>query len=91
MIPDMSADRVNAYRVFQGEIQKLLFVKGDNLSGIEILVIDYMKQRMNEMKEKGHDYASGERYDFPEYQTTSLEEEDYSDSGGRSQTEEITP
>lgn len=91
MIPNMSADRVNAYRVFQGEIQKLLFVKGDNLTGIEILVIDYMKQRMNEMKEKKHDYASSERYDFPEYQTTSFEEEDYSDSDGRRKTEEITP
>lgn len=91
MIPNMSSDRVNAYRVFKGEIEKLLFVKGDKLTGIEILVIDYMKQRMNEMKEKGHDYASSTRYDIPEYQTTSLEEENYSDSDGRRKTEEIAP
>ena len=91
MIPNMSSDRVNAYRVFKGEIEKLLFVKGDKLTGIEILVIDYMKQRMNEMKEKGHDYASSTRYDIPEYQKTSLEEENYSDSDGRRKTEEIAP
>lgn len=91
MIPDMSSDRVNAYRVFKGEIEKLLFVKGDKLTGIEILVIDYMKQRMNEMKEKGHDYASSTRYDIAEYQTTSLEEENYSDSDGRRKTKEIAP
>jgi len=91
MIPNMSSDRVNAYRVFQGEIQKLLFVKGDNLNGVERLVIDYMKQRMNEMKEKGHDNALSTRYDIPEYQKTPLEEENYSDSDGRRKTEEITP
>ena len=91
MIPDMSSDRVNAYRVFKGEIKKLLFVKGDKLAGIEILVIDYMKQRMNEMKEKGHDNALSQRYDIPEYQKTSLEEENYSDSDGRRKTEEIAP
>lgn len=54
MIPVMSGDRMNTYRVFQGEIDRIKALKGDNLTGIDILVMDYLKSRMREMEEKGH-------------------------------------
>lgn len=90
MLPDMSGDRLIAYRVFKGEVDKLKFVKGDNLSGIERLVIDYMTGRMEEMKGKAHDDAYGKRNDIPEYKETSFEEENCIDSGGRRKDEEVT-
>lgn len=56
MIPVMSGDRMNTYRVFQGEIDRMVALRGgrENFSGIDILVIEYMKARMREMEEKGH-------------------------------------
>lgn len=64
MIPNMSSDRVNAYRVFKGEVEKIQFVKGNDLTGIDILVIDYLKSRMRELEAKGHDDAFGKRDDL---------------------------
>jgi hypothetical protein len=64
MIPNMSSDRVNAYRVFKGELDKLEFIKGDDLTGIDILVMDYLKSRMRELEAKGHDDAFGKRNDL---------------------------
>ena len=90
MLPNMSGDRLLAYRVFKGEVDKLKFVKGADLSGIERLVIDYMIGRMRQMEEKGHDDAFGKRYVIPEYKETPREEEDYIDSGGRRKDEEVT-
>ena len=60
----MSSDRVNAYRVFKGEVEKIQFVKGNDLTGIDILVIDYLKSRMRELEAKGHDDAFGKRDDL---------------------------
>jgi len=61
MIPDMTSDRILAYRVFQGELEKLSLKKlppdntnPEHLSGIEVLVMDYMRKRMAEMEQKGH-------------------------------------
>ena len=56
MIPVMSGDRMSSYRVFQGEIDRLETLRGgqENFSGIDILVVDYLKARMREMEEKGH-------------------------------------
>ena len=75
MLPDMSSDRVNAYRVFQGEIAKLRFIKKsppdnsnpDHLTGIEALVIDYMEKRCAELVRKGYfwdDDAPSQRDDL---------------------------
>jgi len=94
MIPDMSSDRVNAYRVFQGEIEKLRFMKKfppdnsnpDHLTGIEALVINYLEQRCAEMVKKGYgwdDDAPSTRDDFPQYEETEEPQEDYEDSGRR--------
>ena len=62
MLPDMSGDRLMAYRVFQGEIEKLRTMKkfppdntkADHLSGTEALVLEYFEKRCKEMIEKGH-------------------------------------
>ena len=62
MLPQMSSDRILAYRVFQGEVQKLEDMKKrppdntnkDHLSGIEVIVMEYLRLRMKEMEEKGH-------------------------------------
>ena len=68
MIPSMSSDRVQAYRVFQGEIEKLKQkklpvdnTKDDHLSCTEYFVMEYLKKRCAEMERKGHYYddASG--------------------------------
>jgi len=71
MLPDMSSDRISAYRVFKGEIEKLEFLKKlpvdntkpDHLSGEEAIVIGYLKKRMKELEKKGHDYAPRSRND----------------------------
>jgi len=57
MLPAMSGDRMTAYRVFKGEIEKIEFIaeaEGRDLTGVEILVIGYMKKRMDNLLEKGH-------------------------------------
>lgn len=58
MIPVMSGDRMNTYRVFQGEIDRMYALRGGDkcppLTGIDILIMDYLKSRMREMEEKGH-------------------------------------
>jgi len=56
MIPVMSGDRMNTYRVFQGEIDRMISLRGskENLSGTDIIIIEYLKSRMREMEEKGH-------------------------------------
>lgn len=75
MLPDMSSARINTYRVFQGEIEKMKFMKksppdntnSDHLSGIEAIVIDYMEKRCAELVRKGHgwdDDASSARDDL---------------------------
>lgn len=53
MIPNMSSDRILAYRIFQGELEKLSLKK--HHSGIDILIIDYLKMRIRDMEKKGHD------------------------------------
>lgn len=94
MIPDMSSDRILTYRVFKGEIEKIMFMKKsppdntnpDHISGIEALVVNYMQKRMEEMVRKGHywdDDALSTRDDFPEYQEAQEPQEDYEDSGRR--------
>lgn len=62
MIPEMTSDRVLAYRVFQGELEKLSLKKlppdntnPEHLSGIEVLVMGYLKARMADMERKGYD------------------------------------
>ena len=62
MIPVMSGDRMNTYRVFQGEIDRMEAVRGgrENFSGIDILVIGYMQARMREMEEKAHGWKDEE-------------------------------
>ena len=62
MIPEMTSDRVLAYRVFQGELEKLSLKKlpvdntnPEHLSGIEALVVGYLKARMADMERKGYD------------------------------------
>ena len=52
MIPNMSSDRILAYRIFQGELEKLSLKKQH--SGVEILVMEYMRKRMSDMERKGH-------------------------------------
>ena len=68
MIPSMSSDRVQAYRVVQGEIEKLNQkklpidnTKDDHFSCTEYFVMLYLKKRCDEMERKGHYYddASG--------------------------------
>jgi len=62
MMPDMTSDRITAYRVFKGEIEKIMFMKKsppdntnpNHISGIEALVIEYMRKRMADMIRKGH-------------------------------------
>ena len=62
MMPNMSSDRVNAYRVFQGEIQRIKMLKkmpvdntkDDHMSPTEAMVIMYLSKRCDEMIEKGH-------------------------------------
>jgi len=62
MLPIMTSDRLMAYRVFQGEIEKLRTMKksppdntnSDHLSGTEALVLQYLEERCKEMIEKGH-------------------------------------
>jgi len=59
MIPIMSGDRMNTYRVFKGEIEKVEFIaqaEGRDISGVEALVLMYMRKRMNELETKGHGY-----------------------------------
>jgi len=53
MLPEMTSDRLLAYRVFQGELEKLSLKKEP--SGIDILIMDYLRRRMKEMEEKGYD------------------------------------
>lgn len=62
MIPEMTSDRALAYRVFQGELEKLSLKKlppdntnPEHLSGIEVLVMGYLKARMADMERKGYD------------------------------------
>ena len=62
MIPEMTSDRILAYRVFQGELEKLSLKKlpvdntnPEHLSGIEALVMEYMRKRMADMELKGYD------------------------------------
>lgn len=62
MLPVMTSDRLLAYRVFQGELEKLSLKKlpvdntnPEHLSGIDILIMDYLRRRMKEMEEKGYD------------------------------------
>ena len=62
MIPEMTSDRVLAYRVFQGELEKLSLKKlppdntnPEHLSGIEVLVMGYLKARIADMERKGYD------------------------------------
>ena len=52
MIPDMTSDRILAYRIFQGELEKLSLKKQH--SGIDILIMEYLRKRMADMKRKGH-------------------------------------
>lgn len=64
MLPSMSSDRILAYRVFKGEIEKIEGIARSQerqLSGVELLVIDYLKNRMESMVKKGNSYddASG--------------------------------
>lgn len=61
MIPDMTSDRILAYRVFQGELEKLSLkklpvdnTKPDHLSGTDALVMEYLRKRIIDMAEKGH-------------------------------------
>ena len=62
MIPSMSGDRMSAYRVFKGEINRILAMKKfppdntkeDHLSGTEVIVMEYLRLRMKEMEEKKH-------------------------------------
>jgi len=63
MIPSMSSDRVQAYRVFQGEIEKLNQkklpidnTKDDHFSCDEYFVMLYLKKRCDELERKGHHY-----------------------------------
>lgn len=66
MLPSMSSDRILAYRIFKGEIEKLEVLKKrpvdntkpDHLSSEESTVIEYMRKRMKEMEEKGHGYVN---------------------------------
>ena len=62
MIPVMSGDRMNTYRVFQGEIDRMVALRGgrENFTGVDILVVEYMKARMREMEEKGHGWKDEE-------------------------------
>lgn len=94
MIPTMSGDRAIAYRVFKGEIEKIMFMKKsppdntnpEHISGIEALVVNYMRQRMEEMEKKGHfwdDYAPSTRDELIKHKETQTPEEDYGDSGRR--------
>lgn len=52
MLPEMTSDRLLAYRVFQGELEKLSLKKEP--SGIDILIMGYLRSRMNEMERKGY-------------------------------------
>ena len=52
MIPDMTSDRILAYRIFQGELEKLSLKKQH--SGIDILIMEYLRKRMADMERKGH-------------------------------------
>ena len=90
----MSGDRAIAYRVFKGEIEKIMFMKKsppdntnpEHISGIEALVVNYMRQRMEEMEKKGHfwdDYALSTRDELIKHKETQTPEEDYGDSGRR--------
>jgi len=61
MMPDMTSDRILAYRVFQGELEKLSLkklpvdnTKSDHLSGTEVFVMEYLKKRIIDMAKKGH-------------------------------------
>ena len=61
MIPDMTSDRILAYRVFQGELEKLSLkklpvdnTKPDHLSATEYFVMEYLKKRIADMEKKGH-------------------------------------
>lgn len=62
MMPDMTSDRIMAYRVFKGEIEKIMFMKKsppdntnpDHISGTEAIVMEYMRERMADMVRKGH-------------------------------------
>lgn len=61
MIPAMTSDRILAYRIFQGELEKLSLKKlpvdntnPEHLSAIEALVVDYLKARMADMERKGY-------------------------------------
>lgn len=56
MIPVMSGDRMSAYRIFQGEIDRMIALRGgrENFSDTDIVVINYIEARMKEMEEKGH-------------------------------------
>lgn len=59
MLPAMSSDRILAYRVFKGEIEKIEGIacsQERQLSSLELLVIDYLKSRMESMMKRGHGY-----------------------------------
>jgi len=59
MLPSMSSDRILAYRIFKGEIEKIEGMATNEerqLSSLELLVIDYLKSRMESMVERGHGY-----------------------------------
>ncbi|MAL87226.1 MAG: hypothetical protein CMI23_12830 [Opitutae bacterium] len=62
MIPAMTSDRILAYRVFTGELEKLSLkklppdnTKPDHLSGSEAIVAEYLRMRIRQWEEKGYD------------------------------------
>lgn len=52
MLADMTSDRILAVRVFKGELEKLSLK--EHHSGIDIVIIDYLKMRIRDMERKGH-------------------------------------
>ena len=60
MMPSMSSDRLMAYRVFTGELHKLEALNNGEYTEAEMIVRDYLKERIDELVYKGHDFMDAD-------------------------------